>query len=140
MRCFDCGRPITTQHLGDSSLGRDNEMARRLALIQSLGQAPQAPADAPAGARLTNGSDTSVLPLDGPGESANGACAPAVGTSVDFDSTVSIHRLTDDGREDHGGDFEVKAGDAVIRTLRGITFAAARDVVAAMKETGKIDG
>ncbi len=136
------GEPIRTEHR-NSPIGSDRELARRLRLALDMGdKAQQEAQDAPTDGRTMNGTRTSVMPSDGPGESRNGVCKPAVGAAVDFDKAraITITRLTDDGREDHGGDFEVRAGDQLIRTLRGITFANAKDVVAAMVETGKIDG
>jgi hypothetical protein len=138
----DQDSPIRTQHINDSSLGKDAELSRRLALLQGTVGAPPEPVDAPTNGRPTNGHDTSVLPPDQPGESANGHCSPAIGEAFDFDSdrNITITRLSDDSRDDHGGDFEVRVSDQPIRTLRGITFDNARAVVEAMIETGKIDG
>ncbi len=65
-----------------------------------------------------------------------------MGESTTFDSArvITITRLTDDGRADHGGDWQVDQQGKLVRKLRGITLDGARDVVAAMDEGGKFDG
>ena len=139
----DKDAPITTQHLTDSPIGADRELARRVGLLLGkAAEAPQAAQDGPTGARPTNGHSTAVMPSDGPGESSNGVCTPAVGATVDFDKarSITITRLTDDGRDDHGGDWDVQQEGKAVRKLRGITFGGAKDVVAAMDDGGKFDG
>ena len=136
------GTPIRTQHLTDSPIGSDRELARRLRLALDMGDKAQPePQDAPTnGMPLghTNGVDGAQRTQEAP-EPPSG---PAVGkvTVIDKDRGIALRRLTADGRPDDGGDWQVVHGDKDLRVLRGITLLQARQVVEAMDDGGKFDG
>ncbi len=48
--------------------------------------------------------------------------------------------MTDDGKEDHGGDFEVQQHGKRVKVLKGITSDAAAQVAKAMDAEGAFDG
>ena len=138
------GAPITTQHLSGSSLGVDQELARRLALLQDIVSAPQEPQDAPADDRPLgkgNGGSGAQRVLEAPAESSNRQCGPAVGeaTVVDKDRGISVVRLSHDGRSDGGGDWDVQQRGKRVKVLRGITAEAAAQVVQALDAEGRFD-
>ncbi len=137
------GDPIRTQHLADSSLGADGELARRLALLQAVVGQPQEAEDAPIDGRpfrYVNQSNGTQRTLQGPPESSNGQCTP-VGEITTFDSGrgITLTRMSDDGHADHGGDWDVQHNGARVKVLRGITAEGAAAVVQALDQEGRFD-
>ena len=139
------GAAIRTEHR-NSPIGGDRELARRIRLALDMGdKAQQESQDAPADGRpLGKGNGGSGAPrvLEAPAESSNGQCSPAVGeaTVVDKARGISLVRLSDDERPDHGGDWEVQLQGERVRVLRGIALDGARAVVEAMDAEERFDG
>ncbi len=139
----DKDEPVVTQHL-DTPLGRDKELARRLALLQRVIDVPEESQDVPADGRPLgkgNGGSGAQRVLEAPAESSNGQCSPAVGeaTVVDKDRAVTLTRLSDDERPDHGGEWEVQQHGKQVTLLRGITAEGAAQVVQALDQEGRFD-
>ncbi len=139
----DADAPIVTQHL-DTPLGRDKELARRLALLQRVIDVPEESHDVPADGRPLgkgNGGSGTQRVLEAPAESSNGQCSPAVGeaTVVDKARGISVVRVSHDGRSDGGGDWDVQQHGKQVTLLRGITAEGAAQVVQAMDAEGAFD-
>ena len=134
------GEPIRTEVRDASSLGANEEAARRIKLLLHMAEESKQEEEPPTdGGPLgyTNGSNGAQRTPDGP-ESPTG---PAVGevTVIDKDRGITLRRLTADGRPDDGGDWLVVHGDKDLRVLRGITLPQAKAVLAAMDDGGKFD-
>ncbi len=88
-----------------------------------------------------NGSNGAVRVLVAPEQPINGTCAPAIGAAVvvDKDRAVTLTRLSDDERPDHGGEWEVQQHGKQVTLLRGITAEGAAQVVQALDQEGRFD-
>ena len=58
---------------------------------------------------------------------------------VDRDRAVTLTRMSDDGKQDHGGEWRVEQHGKQVKLLKGITAEAAAQVVDAMDQEGKFD-
>ncbi len=122
----------------------DPEVARRLALLQRVIDAPEESQDAPADDRPLgkgNGGNGAQRVLEAPAETPIDVCQPPVGAAVvvDRDRAVTLTRMSDDGKQDHGGEWRVEQHGKQVKLLRGITAEGAAAVVQAMDQQGRFD-
>ena len=123
------GEPIRTEHRDASSLGPNEEAARRIKLLLHMAEeSKQEEEEPPTDGRPINGKATHVMPADGPGEGLE------AGRELQLADGIVAKLDIADGRG--GGDWSVSKAGEQVKMLPGLDVAGVHDWHAVAIEEG----